>query len=302
MNNKVYEELTQKFIDMIEAGIIPWEQTWSMTGKAYNHTSNKDYNLLNQMLLGKAGDWDTCKAWNKAGAYVKKGEKASYVIQSWKTAIDNETGKRVTDKKLAAEVLRLGFYRIGAEVEIDEHLYHISFSLKWQPVFHISQVTGNVTPKRDLDTAPAIAPEEAAESMIAAYLRREHLPLDNSGSMEAFYAPVEDRVVIPALNQYKNANEYYSTAFHELTHSTGHAKRLNRKILNSFGTQAYAREELIAEMGSAFILNSLGISTDKTERNNAAYLQSWLGKLRNDTKLIYNACAGAEKAANYIMA
>lgn len=312
MNNKVYEELTQKFIDMIEAGQIPWEKTWSIGGKAFNHTSNTDYNLLNQMLLSKDGDWDTFNGWNKAGAQIKKGEKASYIVTSWKTVYNNETGKAVTDKALIKEVLTKGFYRIGAIVEIDGVEYRISFCLKWVAVFHIDQVQPSkksldagiteIKSRREKVDAAELEPEKAAEDLIAAYTKREHLPLDNSGSMEAYYQPSRDRVVIPALNQYNAACEYYSTAFHELTHSTGHKSRLNRKIENAFGTQAYAREELIAEMGSAFILNTLGISTEKTERNNAAYLQNWLGALKNDSKLIYNACAGAEKAANFIMA
>ena len=104
---------------------------------------------------------------------------------------------------------------------------------------------------------------------------------------------------------FKNINEYYSTTFHELTHSTGHKNRLNRLqtgAVAAFGSETYSKEELVAEIGSASLMNMLGIETPKTFRNSAAYIQSWLKVLRNDNKFIVSASSKAEKAVNYIMA
>ena len=105
--------------------------------------------------------------------------------------------------------------------------------------------------------------------------------------------------------QYKAINEYYSTTFHELTHSTGHKNRLNRLqtgAVAAFGGEEYSKEELVAEIGSASLMNMLGIETTKTFRNSAAYIQSWLKVLKNDNKFIVSAASKAEKAVNYILA
>ena len=104
--------------------------------------------------------------------------------------------------------------------------------------------------------------------------------------------------------QYKVINEYYSTTFHEITHSTGHQNRLNRLQsgqVAAFGSEEYSKEELVAEIGSAALMNLLGIETIKTFRNTAAYIQSWLNVLKNDNKFIVSASSKAEKAVNFIL-
>lgn len=114
-----------------------------------------------------------------------------------------------------------------------------------------------------------------------------------------------NRVVVPMKEQYKAINEYYSTTFHELTHSTGHKNRLNRLqtgAVAAFGGEEYSKEELVAEIGSASLMNMLGIETTKTFRNSAAYIQSWVKVLKNDNKFIVSAAGKAEKAVNYILA
>lgn len=173
--------------------------------------------------------------------------------------------------------------------------------LRYYNVFHISQVD---------DVEPLampfkeVEPIEEADKIITMYVEREHIDFEECASNKAFYSPSNDRVVVPMKEQYQNINEYYSTTFHELTHSTGHKNRLDRLesgAIASFGSETYSKEELVAEIGSASIMNLLGIETPQTFKNSTAYIQSWLKVLRSDNKFIVSASSKAEKAVNYIM-
>ncbi|MCM1173412.1 MAG: zincin-like metallopeptidase domain-containing protein, partial [Clostridium sp.] len=158
--------------------------------------------------------------------------------------------------------------------------------LRYINVFHVSQVDGVEPLKEPLHD---VEPIESADKVIIDYVAREHIDLQITKSDRAFYNPSFDRVVIPLKEQYRNANEYYSTAFHELTHSTGHKKRLDRlesKAVAAFGSETYSKEELIVEIRGASILNILGIETPQTFKNSAAYIQNWLQALRNDNRFI----------------
>lgn len=173
--------------------------------------------------------------------------------------------------------------------------------LRYYNVFHISQVDG-VEPL----TLPftEVEPIEAADKIITEYVEREHITFEECASNEAFYSPSRDRVVVPMKQQYKHINEYYSTTFHELTHSTGHKNRLDRLHTGAdaaFGSETYSKEELVAEIGSASLMNLLRIETVRTFRNSAAYIQSWLKVLKSDNKFIVSASSKAEKAVNYII-
>lgn len=137
---------------------------------------------------------------------------------------------------------------------------------------------------------------------LAVYLKSKNAKKYRHG-ME--YGSSDDSVVVPLKEQYNLINEYYSTTFHELTHSTGHKNRLNRLqtgAVAAFGSETYSKEELVAEIGSATLMNVTGIETPKTFKNSAAYIQSWLKVLRNDNKFIISASSKAEKAVNYILA
>ena len=145
-----------------------------------------------------------------------------------------------------------------------------------------------------------------AENAISEYIARDGLKFQNNNpSNRAFYRPLADEVVVPMIEQYDDLAEYYGTAFHELTHSTGHRKRLNRKgfepgAMVAFGSESYSQEELVAEIGSAMCLNKCGIDCEKAFKNSVAYLQSWLKVLKNDPKMIVFASAQAEKAVKYM--
>ena len=122
---------------------------------------------------------------------------------------------------------------------------------------------------------------------------------------KAYYSPTVDKIVLPIMEQFPQVAEYYSTAFHEAVHSTGHKSRLNRftgeAAAAMFGSESYSKEELIAEIGSACIMHDIGIETTGTFRNSAAYIQNWLKVLKNDKRMIVAAASRADKAARLIL-
>ena len=154
--------------------------------------------------------------------------------------------------------------------------------------------------------APTVQPIEAAEKVIADYLSRQpKLRFQNDKpSNRAYYSPGQDMVVVPMLSQYAIPAEYYSTTFHELTHSTIPASRCDRVSENAsafFGNEDYSREELVAEIGSAMLCNRTGIEVEKAFRNSVAYIKGWLKALKDDPKMIVWAAGRAEKAAKFIL-
>lgn len=277
----VYEMVTERIIAELEKGVIPWEKPWTgVRSGAYNRVSKRPYSLLNQMLLKHTGEYATYKQWQDLGGQVKKGEKSEIVV-FWKIFETEETNKDTGEKETKKIPL-----------------------LRYYNVFHISQVEG-VEPLKPEQLNDEVEPIEEADKIITDYITREHIEFTECRSNEAYYSPSQDAVVVPMKEQYKVINEYYSTTFHELTHSTGHKNRLNRLetgAVAAFGSETYSKEELVAEIGSASLMNLLGIETVKTFRNSAAYIQSWLQVLRNDNKFIVSASSKAEKAVNYILA
>lgn len=280
MAKSVYEMVTERIINQLEKGIVPWRKPWTgIRSGAYNRISKKSYSLLNQMLLKHEGEYATYNQWESLGGHVRKGEKSEIVV-FWKIQPieeDKEDGTKETK--------------------------HIPI-LRYFNVFHISQVEG-VEPLTK-DDLKSIEPIEKAESVLHDYWNREGIEVKHIGGNEAYYSPSRDLIRLPLFDQFTDANEYYSTAFHESIHSTMKESRCNRaedrkgKIV-AFGSEDYSKEELIAEIGSASLMNIIGIETSKTFQNSSAYIQGWLSKLRNDVKFIVSASSKAEKAVNYIL-
>ena len=269
----IYKEVTDRIIAQMENGIIPWRKPWIASNQAISHVTGKAYSLLNQMMLGRAGEYVTFKQCQQEGGKVKKGEKASMVVfWKWIETEDEETGEK-------KEVPFLRYYN----------------------VFHIDQCEG--LKARYAETLPATAdPNENAEVFINDYLLRSGVKLIHQSGDRAYYQPSFDRVVLPCMEQFAETAEYYSTAFHELTHSTGHESRLNRLDRTAFfGTEAYSKEELIAEIGAAALVSYSGLETPSSFRNNAAYIQNWLGVLKGDKRFIVSAAGKAEKAVKLIL-
>ena len=273
----VYEMVTERIIEQLEKGVIPWQKPWTGTKNgAYNRVSRKPYSILNQMLLQHSGEYATFKQWTEAGGHIRKGAK-SEIVTFWKMQIVEEEKEDGTKVKKQIPLLR------------DYH------------VFHISQVDG-VEPKEKIELQE-IEPIETAERVKREYMDREHLKIYEKITDKAFYTPTFDYIEIPCKEQYTNIEEFYSTLFHEMIHSTGYYKRLNRLESGAnagFGSETYSKEELTAEIGSAMILNRIGIETEKSFNNSAAYIQNWLQVLKNDNKFIISASSRSEKAVKYI--
>lgn len=278
MKKSVYEMITERIIEQLENGVIPWQKPWSGTHSgAYNRISNRPYSLLNQLLLKHGGEYATFKQWSGLGGKIRKGEK-SEIVTFWKIQqIEeiNEDGEK-TIKQLPL--------------------------LRYYNVFHISQVDG-VEPKEQLKISN-LEPIEEAEKIKTDYMNREHLKIFEKVTNDAFYLPIQDYIQVPCKEQYQDIEEFYSTLFHEMIHSTGHKSRLNRPDMQGIvrhGSEKYSKEELTAELGSAMIINILGIETEKSFKNSSGYIQDWLQVLKNDNKFIVSASSRAEKAVKYIL-
>lgn len=280
MSINVYELVTNRIIEQLENNIIPWEKPWSGTiDGAFNRVSKKPYSILNQMLLKYNGEYATFKQWQELSGHIRKAEK-SEIIVFWK------------------------MYPIKEKQDDGTEIIKTIPLLKYINVFHISQVDG-VEPLKQKVTHD-IEPIDKAEKILNDYWNRENITIEHVKGDKAFYSPMFDKIQLPLFEQFKQSEEYYSTAFHESIHSTMKTSRCNRqedrkgKVV-SFGSEEYSKEELVAEVGSAQLMNIVGIETTKSFRNSTAYIQSWLKVLRNDNKFIVSASSKAEKAVNYIL-
>lgn len=279
----VFEMVTARIVAQMEQGQIPWHKPWTCSGVdgAISHESGKPYSLVNQMLLGKDGEWLTFMQVQKEGGRIKVGEEASFVV-FWKQVTYEE------------------------EREDGEKVQHTVPVLKYYNVWHIDQTEGieaKHAPSASTIKDKQVKTKRSAEKVISQYVQREGIRLINDKpSNEAFYRPSDDTIVVPLMQQFDSSTEYYSTLFHEATHSTGHATRLNRLTKTAaFGSGVYSREELVAEMGAAYLCTLMGVETAKAMKNSAAYIQSWLRVLKNDPKMVVVAAGKAEAAVRYIM-
>lgn len=273
----IYEEVTNRILAELEKGNIPWQKPWTCSTGAVSHTNGRPYSLINQMLLGEQGEYLTFKQVVAEGGVVKKGEKAKFVVfwKMYEKEEEKENGEKETKK-----------------IPI----------LRYYNVFEVGQCD-RIKRKYNGDEPTEHKPIAEAEEVVNTYFDREACELRVCESDRAFYSPSSDLVNVPQMSQYKEIAEYYSTLFHEMVHSTGHQSRLNRLQSTNlnFGSDDYSKEELVAEMGSAFIANKVGIDCKKAFKNSVAYIQSWSEKLREDKFLFVSAASKAEAAVNYII-
>lgn len=172
--------------------------------------------------------------------------------------------------------------------------------LRYSTVFNIAQIEGIDWQLPELPRREH-TPPEVAEQIVAGYAGGPRIRYDGA---DAHYRTSTDTVSVPAASRFHTAEDYYATLFHELTHSTGHAKRLDRATLTekaSFGSAPYAKEELVAELGAAFLSNAAGLDLTRTEPSTASYLANWLQALRGDKRLIISTASQAQRAANHIL-
>ena len=277
MSVNVYEMVTNKIIEQLEKGVVAWRKGWTgFADGAISRSTGKPYSFINQMMLSKSGEYLTFNQVKEAGGKVRKGEKSEQVVFYSPLEIEDEAGNKKT----------------------------IPY-LKYYNVFHISQCD-DVEPKYNIEEMKReFEPIETAERTIDGYCSTKNVKLIHQAGNRAFYAPMQDYVQLPKKEQFKSNVAYYETAFHELVHSTGHHTRLNRfesgVKLASFGSEEYSKEELVAEIGSAFLLNNVGLEVKEIFENQASYIASWLKVLKNDKNLIVSAAGKAEKACKMIM-
>lgn len=202
----VYEIVTDKIIKQMEKGIIPWHKPWHGGMAKFNRVSKKGYSVLNQLLLPFDGEYATLKQWNELGGRVKAGEKGN-IVTYWNFINKTEKQEDGSEKVKSFPILR------------------------YYTVFHISQVEG-IEPLENIDFANMEV--ESAEDVKNTYFERESCRLFVEKSDRAYYSPSFDEVHVPELNQFENSDEFYSTLFHEMTHSTGAASRLDRLSSTAF--------------------------------------------------------------------
>lgn len=284
--SKLYEKVTDRIINMLEEGQIPWKKNWKGNGgMPRNLVSGNKYSGINTFLLAGHGydsPWFvTYKQAEKLGGNVKKGEKGHLVVFSTTGYFKKET--ETVD---------------GEEKQVKKWVGYSRPIMKFYYIFNVKQCEDLDYPEaeeRDND------PIESAQSIIDGYENGPEIEI-NKGD-RAFYRPTEDKVVMPSRSLFNSSEDYYSVFFHELTHSTGAKSRLNRFEINEglsmFGSESYSKEELVAELGSAFLCSEAGIKQDMT--NSAAYIQGWLKALKDDKTLIVSASSKASKAAKHIL-
>ena len=290
---KYAQEITEKVIAQMEKGIIPWDKPFHMIdGRHNSYNSGNCYSLLNQYLLDLYLDkndkrdyieYATFNAIKKAGGRVNNGAKAKVIYEMFITvhAKKDKDGSAVLDDD--GKPIVYPFYNARKEL-----------------VFDIEKDTNLQLKGKKENPENEIIPD--AENVINNYIAASGVQFEHLSNGKAYYSPANDLVNVPKLRAFKNSNLYYSVAFHELTHSTGHATRLNRiRDVAAFGSENYSKEELVAEIGAYTLTSTCGITTDKTERDSVAYLQSWIGALRNDTTLFVKAIQQATKAVKYIL-
>jgi antirestriction protein ArdC len=267
----IQETVTAQIILALENGTAPWRKPWKGSASPHNVTTGKAYQGINWFLLSMmgGGGFLTYKQAQSLGGNVRKGEKGTPII-FWNF---------VEKKKANGDMGKVAFLR--------------SYT-----VFSVSQCDGLELPALETEgeTVPFVPIARAEETITKTGAEISH------GGNRAFYRPATDQIQMPDKEAFHAPEEYYSTAFHELAHWTGHTSRLARKGIEevaAFGSATYSKEELIAEMGAAFLCAEHGI--DSTLENSAAYLQGWITALKGDSTLAISAAGAASKAANYIL-
>ena len=276
---------------LLEKGVLPWRRTWSQYGLAKNYVSGKAYKGINMVLMSNTVHnipyFLSFKQAKQLGGTIKKGAKAEQVLY-FKLTFKDENGK-VINQETATQ-----YKKAGRVVKVLRFLRYFS-------VFNIADVEGIEfdIPEVELKDNEQI---EKCEQLIFNMPNPPKFEAINAD--KAFYAPIPDLINMPSIQQFENSAEYYATFFHELIHSTGHETRLNRQGITTLGKKEstiYSKEELLAEMGAAFLCATTGIDYDAVTENSAAYINGWLKVLKADKRFIFQSAAAAQKAANYIL-
>lgn len=291
---KMYELVAERIINQLENGSAPWQQPWNNAGTnftlPYNAVTNNAYKGLNSLYLNLFSPfsdprWATFKQADSQGWHVNKGSKGfmiNYVkTHEQRTLLDPISGKPMKDAH-------------GMPIQQSVKLQKPIITTAW--VFNAEQITG----------IPPLTQKEEKEVDLWEKIARAESIIKASGAIithsqgDAFYAPSTDRIQMPERTQFDASDKYYSVLLHELGHWTGHPERLNRGIMNTFGSPEYAREELRAEIGSMMLGSELKIGRDP--KYQIDYVASWIALLKNTPQEILLAAADAQKINDYILA
>jgi len=279
----IYQIITDRICSLLERGVVPWRRPWSGCFPT-NYDSGKEYQGINTLMLGgsamaqgfKSPYWMTFRQAQKHGGAVKAGEHGSIIV--WK-----EVYAREEKKADGSTTLKRGFF------------------LRYYTVFNAEQCQGlpdKVPPTSNIDMNKDVV--ERCEAVIA------HMPTPPKFALgqAAAYRPSEDIITLPAMEYFESVEDYFSTKYHELVHSTGAGHRLNRPGITNgarFASHAYSFEELVAEMGSAYLAARAGIDCPAITENSVAYIGSWLRTLKGDKTVLLRAAGKSTIAIDYIL-
>lgn len=285
--SKVFDYLTDRVTKMLETGVVPWRRPWqSRNGLTAMNISGKPYRGINwflmNMLAHETPIYLTMNQIKKMGGTIKEEDKKAYYPVYFYSFVEKEDA---TGKKSRFPIFR--YYN----------------------VWNIESVEGVKIPKKIADQIAKYKAEgfkhDPIQSAEAVIKGMPNPPKMSKSDDRAYYMPAIDTMRWPDLSQFENPVEYYLTAFHEMGHSTGHSTRLNRSEVMDpikFGSHAYSREELVAEMTAAMLAEHCGIVNDgKDIENSAAYIAGWAAKIKADPRMLMTAASHAQKAVDYIL-
>lgn len=277
----IYQLVTDQVIELLSQGIVPWQKPWKDSGMPTNLLSKRAYRGINLWLLNtlpyETNYFLTFEQIKALGGSVLKGEKGHMVV-FWKPA----------QKK--------------AEEQTEETKRQVPL-LRYYKVFNLAQTTGipadliPALPSGDAEVNPILE----CETVLA--LVPDMPAITFSGKAAAYYNIEKDEITMPKMKNFRTSPSYYCTVFHELVHATGAERRLNRKTITDrvpFGSESYAMEELVAEMGAAFLCRYTGILVSEIA-NSVAYIDNWLEVLKKDKRFIIAASGQAQKAVDYLL-
>lgn len=279
---ELYESVTKRIIDDLQAGTTPWEKPWAdgnsaaMGSLPFNAVTRRHYSGINVILLWERAihqgylsqGWITFKQAQDAGGHVRKGEKGTRVVFTKFIEKEDEDGNLVKRAFLRSYI-----------------------------VFNVGQISN--LPK-SIDPFDERQPEHSPDEGMAAvdqFITAIGAEIVHGGD-RAYFAPQHDRIVVPPTTQFETVGDYYATVLHELVHWTGHKQRLDRLVSGKFGDKEYGREELVAELGAAFLCCHLGIPY---QTQHASYLSSWLSILKEDNRAIFKAASYASQASTFLI-
>ena len=266
---KVNEIITKKFIDALSDGVVPWKKPWSTAEMWPRNISGRRYSGVNTLMLSQMVTGYECPVWatfnqiKSAKGSINSGEKSSIAVftKTYKKEVDGEEENR--------------------------------YVLRYYRVWNLQQTTLEWTPPKEREFSKIDCAESLWENM-------PERPKLIFGAFAASYSPRTDTIKLPRRTAFSSEAHYYATLFHEVVHSTSHETRLARDVgSHQFGSRDYSLEELVAEIGAAFLCSDCEIF-DEVEKNSVAYVQSWAKRLEKNPQMIITAASAAQRAYDYV--